>query len=37
VCELDYGQPEIYDYNIRSNAYYHYLVAALVERTGPVA
>lgn len=37
VCELDDGEFEIYDYNIRSNAYYHYLVAALVERSGPVA
>lgn len=37
VCELSDGEFEIYDYNIRNNAYYHYLVAALVERSGPVA
>jgi hypothetical protein len=28
------GAYEVYDYNIKSNAYYHYLVAALIERTG---
>lgn len=34
VCELNDGTNEVYDYNIRSNAYYHYLVAALTERKG---
>lgn len=37
VCELNDGNFEVYDYNIKSNAYYHYLVAALVKRSGPVA
>ena len=37
VCELNGDTPEVYDYNIKSNAYYHYLVAALVERVGSVA
>lgn len=32
VCELDNGASQVYDYNIKSNTYYHYLVAALVSR-----
>jgi hypothetical protein len=32
VCELTHGENQVYDYNIRSNSYYHYLVAALIKR-----
>ena len=32
VCELNDGQNQVYDYNIRSNSHYHYLVAALIKR-----